>query len=379
MVKKWALPTIDILPKPPQKQPAEDIISGHEMTRMLLGRGIDYTLVKEVHAPQVSKYYFDSDSDEHIEKADKIAKLIGTRMKIFGVQAIEQRKPISHVCISIPRTKPEIVYFADLLTEGEKPFVESASPYVPMLFGKDENNKPVIIDLRTMTHCLIGGTTKSGKSGLIHAKICSMKMRTTPDKLQIFFCDFKGNDSSFYKDSPFFGVDEETRKPLQPITCLIELVIRLRLLNKLMEERAREMNAKGQRELPANEKRIVLIIDELADVMAKGKTVVETPLASLLAKGRSAGIHVILATQRPSAKVLDGDLKNNCPTVVGLKAANKSSSGVIWDEPGLEKLLGRGDCMIRYDEETEGIRMQVPYVSDSDIEAVMNFWKEQAK
>ncbi len=261
----------------------------------------------------------------------------------------------------------------------------------PLLFalGRHSEGSPAVANLETMPHLLVAGATNSGKSVFLHSLILSLIYKNTPDELKFLFIDPKRLELTFYEDIPYLYDPKETYDKVSVVTNPKEASKSLLALLKVMEgryvkfEKARVKNiasynkwAAKKRETP--EFYIIVVIDELADLIIQTKKVVEDAIQRLSQMARAVGIHLILATQRPSVDIITGVIKANLPSRVALQVTSKMDSRVILDTPGAEALIGRGDLLFLASDAQKPLRIQGAYVSEEDITKVADFVKEQA-
>lgn len=243
---------------------------------------------------------------------------------------------------------------------------------LPLYLGINTDNKKTAIDLAKAPHMLIAGETGSGKSVCLASIITSLIYKKTDEELELMLID-KKNELSIFNELPHL-IDNSLNNDDDIISSLRNLEGELRERNnKITNKRARniqEYNKKARNKLPY----IVLIIDELQDLLSRDiKKEAERIINTIASLGRSAGIHIIAATQRPSAKVLTGELKANLPTKIALSVANNTDSRVIIDHKGAEDLIGNGDALLKRKESVKLEHIQVPYVTTEEIERIMDY------
>ena len=247
---------------------------------------------------------------------------------------------------------------------------------LPIAMGQDTGGAPVALDLASLPHMLIAGATGSGKSVMINSIVASFLLTKTPEQLRLLMVDPKRVELT-----PFNGIPHL----IQPVIVEAEEVTEsLRGLNREMVSRYKKMEGLGVRNIEVYNERadekmpfLVLIVDELADLMMVAGFEVEQNLVRLAQLGRAAGIHLLLATQRPSVNVVTGLLKANIPARCAFAVSGQVDSRVILDSVGAEKLMGKGDGLILHKESIKPERMQGALVYDEEIEALVQYWKEQ--
>ncbi len=277
------------------------------------------------------------------------------------------------VGIEVPNTSVATVKLGDLL--GAPPFTRARLPFG---IGMDVSGKPVVADLARMPHLLIAGATGSGKSVCINSVIASLLISRSPDEVQLVLVDPKQVEMSQYKGLPHL------RLPV--VTDMDKVVATLRWTVLEMERRYTRFSEVGARNIVAFNERLpgerlsylVVVVDELADMMMTAAEDVERLICRLAQLGRAAGVHLVVATQRPSVDVLTGLIKANLPTRIAFAVSSQTDSRVILDHAGAERLLGRGDALYQAGDEMNPRRVQGALVSDEEIEALCNHWRVQA-
>lgn len=280
-----------------------------------------------------------------------------------GVRVLQSPEP-GTVAIEVPRAKRATVGLRDVL--GSPSFRE-ADGALPVGFGLDTFGRPIVHDLARAPHLLVAGTTGSGKSVALHALILSLLVRHSPDDLRLVLIDPKHVEFSRYEHIPHLW------RPV--ITEVPEAVDALAELAEEMDQRYRTMSVGGTLREPY----IVVVADEVADIMLAGskeqREQTQKLLARLLAKARAARIHVVLATQRPTAEVIPGLIKANAPARLALSCSSELESRIILDDVGAESLIGQGDALLLWPGVRSLIRLQAPLVREEDIAAVTGWWR----
>jgi len=271
----------------------------------------------------------------------------------------------------------ETIYLREILEDDI--FKKSKSP-LAIALGKDIVGKPFVTDLKKLPHLLIAGTTGSGKSVGINAMILSLLYRNSPDRLKLMMIDPKMLEFSIYNDIPHLLTPVITQ-PKKAIAALSNMVAEMERRYKMMSQ-TRTKNIETFNEKAAKEGReelpyIVVVIDELADLMMTGGKEVEFSIARLAQMARASGIHLIVATQRPSVDVVTGLIKANLPSRISYKVGQKIDSKVILDTLGAESLLGRGDMLFTPPGGGGLIRLHAPWSSESEIETIVEYLKAQ--
>jgi hypothetical protein len=281
------------------------------------------------------------------------------------------------VGIEVPNRERTIVGFAEMV--GSKEFQESRAE-IPMVLGRDIGGETQIIDLTRTPHLLIAGATGAGKSVCVNTLVCSILYRRSPDEVKLLMVDPKIVELKFFNDIPHLlaPVITDPKKALQAVQwCLYEMERRYALLDAIGAKDIRSYNAKVEKRHIATTKLpyIVLVIDEFADLMATSGKDLEGTIARLAAMSRAVGIHLVLATQRPSVDVITGLIKANFPSRIAFMVASKTDSRIIIDQMGAEKLLGRGDMLFTSSWNPFPSRIQGAFLSEDDVERVVTHVK----
>lgn len=283
----------------------------------------------------------------------------------------------SAVGIEIPNEKRDIIGFREML-----PSMDSKPFNIPMVLGKNLMGSPVVMDVSTTPHLLIAGSTGSGKSVCVNSMICSILYRRSPKEVRLILVDPKIVELSIYNGIPHLltPVIHDPKKTLKAFDfCLYEMDRRYRLLQGINARNILGYNEKITKERLAREKLpyIVVVIDEFADLMHTVGKELENKVSRLAAMSRAVGIHLVLATQRPSVDVITGVIKTNIPTRIAFAVTSTTDSRIIIDEGGAEKLLGRGDMLYLASSDPVPERIQGAFLSDREVEEVVNFASKQ--
>ncbi len=379
--KNFKLPPIDIFQNPPKKQNGIDEAELDDKIKDLIEKlkhfNIDGDVVRTYAGPVVSTFEFKPAANI------KVSKILGLQDDLamaLRAQTIRIQAPIPGkdvVGIEIPNKTVETIYLREMLES--KLFQEAASP-LTLILGKDIVGKPFITDLKKLPHLLIAGTTGSGKSVGINSMILSLLYKNSPDQLKLVMIDPKMLEFSIYNDIPHLLTPVIT-KPKEAITALNNMVYEMERRYKLMSE-TRTKNIENFNEKARTEGReqlpyIVVIIDELADLMMTSGKDVEYSIARLAQMARASGIHLIVATQRPSVDVVTGLIKANLPSRISYKVGQKIDSKIILDGMGAESLLGRGDMLFTPPGMSGLVRLHAPWSTETEIEKVVDFLKAQ--
>ena len=379
--KNFKLPSVNFLQKPNKTVHNVDEKELDDKIRYLIEKlahfKIDGDVVRTYAGPVVSTFEFKPAANV---KVSKILNLQDDLAMALSAETIRIQAPIPGkdvVGIEIPNETVDTIYLRELL--DDKLFKDSASP-LTIALGKDIVGKPFITDLKKLPHLLIAGTTGSGKSVGINAMILSLLYKNSPDQLRLLMIDPKMLEFSIYNDIPHLLTPVIT-KPKQAIISLNNMVNEMERRYELMaESRTKNIenyNEKVKKEGGEHFPYIVVIIDELADLMMTSGKDVELSIARLAQKSRACGIHLIIATQRPSVDVVTGLIKANLPSRISYRVGQKIDSKIILDQMGAESLLGRGDMLFTPPGAPALVRLHAPWATEEEIEKIVNFIKAQ--
>jgi S-DNA-T family DNA segregation ATPase FtsK/SpoIIIE len=335
--------------------------------------------------PMVTTYEFKPEAGVKYSRVTGLADDLCLAMRAESI-LIERMAGKSTVGIQVPNHERETIHLRDVI---ESEHFHKAKSRLTLAMGKDINGRIVTADLASMPHILIAGSTGSGKSVAINAMIMSLLFRTTPAQVRLILVDPKRVELGMYEGIPhlFTPIITEPKLAANALRNAVrEMERRLKLLasrsvrnidqyNKLFEGATPSLfdSAEDNEPLPF----IVIIIDELADLMMLDRSNVEESITRLAQMARAVGIHLILATQRPSVDVITGLIKANIPTRISFRLATKVDSRTILDTNGAEALLGRGDMLFLPPGTSRLMRLHAPYVSEKETAAVVGFWKAQ--
>jgi DNA segregation ATPase FtsK/SpoIIIE, S-DNA-T family len=337
--------------------------------------------------PMVTTYEFKPEAGVKYSRVTGLAEDLCLAMRAESI-LIERMAGKSTVGIQVPNHERETIHLRDVL---ESETFAKAKSRLTLAMGKDINGRIVTADLASMPHVLIAGSTGSGKSVAINAMIMSLLYRTTPSQVRLILVDPKRVELGMYEGIPhlFTPIITEPKLAANALRNAVrEMERRLKLLasrsvrnidqyNKLFDGAMPSLFDDGQDEQPLPY--IVIIIDELADLMMLDRANVEESITRLAQMARAVGIHLILATQRPSVDVITGLIKANVPTRISFRLATKVDSRTILDTNGAEALLGRGDMLFLPPGTSRLMRLHAPYVSEKETAAVVAFWKDQGQ
>ncbi len=314
-------------------------------------------------------------------KVSKIAALSDDLALALAARSIRIQAPVpgkGFVGIEVPNAEISLVGLRDI-AELEL-FREKTSP-LRIALGKDVSGKPVVADLGKMPHLLIAGTTGSGKSVCVNAILACFLLHDTPDELRLLLVDPKRVELTSYNGVPHL---------LAPVVVELDRVVgALQWVTREMDERYRKFHDAGARNLEEYNRAMqeraerplpvwVVVIDELADLMLMAPDETERILTRIGQLSRATGIHMVIATQRPSVDVLTGLIKANIPARIAFAVASQIDSRVILDQPGAERLLGRGDMLFQSPDSPSAIRLQGAYVSEPELVRLVHYWRQAA-
>ncbi|HUH41691.1 MAG TPA: DNA translocase FtsK [Sulfurimonas sp.] len=379
--KNFKLPSVEFLQKPNNKAHSVDESELDGKIKFLIEKlahfKIDGDVVRTYAGPVVSTFEFKPAANV---KVSRILNLQDDLAMALSAETIRIQAPIPGkdvVGIEIPNEKIDTIYLRELLDSDI--FKESSSP-LTIVLGKDIVGKPFITDLKKLPHLLIAGTTGSGKSVGINAMILSLLYKNSPDQLRLLMIDPKMLEFSIYNDIPHLLTPVIT-KAKQAIVALNNMVLEMERRYALMSENRTKSiesyNEKVKREGGEHLPYIVVIIDELADLMMTSGKDVEISIARLAQMARASGIHLVVATQRPSVDVVTGLIKANLPSRISYRVGQKVDSKIILDQQGAESLLGKGDMLFTPPGSTGLVRLHAPWSTEEEIEKIVDFIKSQ--
>ncbi|MDA9065751.1 DNA translocase FtsK [Candidatus Pelagibacter sp.] len=374
---KFKLPSIDLLKIPTQKDKEKlrdhDFIDSEFLEKILLDFGVSGDIKKVSHGPVVTLNEFEPAAGVKVSKiinlSDDIAR--NTSSESARIATIPGRSTIG---IELPNSTRENVYLSEILSNSD---FAKKDIKLPIALGKNISGIPVVGDLASMPHLLIAGTTGSGKSVCINTIILSLLYRHAPDKCKFILIDPKMLELSTYEGIPHLlcPVITEAKKAASVLGWVVkEMENRYRLMTKEGVRNIDSYNSKHTLAMPY----IVVVVDEMSDLMLVAGKEIENYIQKLSQMARAAGIHIIMATQRPSVDVITGTIKANFPTRISFQVTSKIDSRTILGEQGAEQLLGKGD-MLYMSSANRIVRIHAPFVSDNEIEKVNKYLRSQAE
>ena len=374
---KFKLPNLDLLKVPSKKERENsnqnETNNSEFLEKILLDFGVNGSIKKISHGPVVTLNEFEPAAGVKVSKiinlSDDIAR--NTSSESARIATIPGSNTIG---IELPNNSRENVYLSEILNNAD---FKKKDIKLPIALGKNISGKPIVGDLFSMPHLLIAGTTGSGKSVCINTIILSLLYRHTPDKCKFILIDPKMLELSTYEGIPHLlcPVITEAKKAASVLGWVVkEMESRYRLMTKEGVRNIDGYNAKHKLPMPY----IVVVVDEMSDLMLVAGKEIENYIQKLSQMARAAGIHIIMATQRPSVDVITGTIKANFPTRISFQVTSKIDSRTILGEQGAEQLLGKGD-MLYMSSANRIVRIHAPFVSDNEIEKINNFLRSQAE
>ena len=379
--KDFKLPTLDFLKDPPKRSKSINEAEIDQKIADLLDKlrrfKIDGDVVRTYSGPVVTTFEFKPAA--HV-KVSKILTLQDDLAMALKAQTIRIQAPIPGkdvVGIEIPNKNIETIYLKEIL---QSDIYKNAKSELTLALGKDIVGDPFITDLKKLPHLLIAGTTGSGKSVGINAMVLSLLYRNSPKTLRLIMIDPKMLEFSMYNDIPHLltPVITEPKKAIAVLANLVaEMERRYRIMSQTRTKNIESYNEKMKKDSGETLPFIVVIIDELADLMMTSGKEVEFHIGRLAQMARASGIHLIVATQRPSVDVVTGLIKANLPSRISYRVGQKIDSKVILDQMGAESLLGRGDMLFTPPGSPGVVRLHAPFASEDEIDHIAEFLKAQ--
>ncbi|QLM93208.1 DNA translocase FtsK [Escherichia fergusonii] len=400
------LPSLDLLTPPPSEVEPVDTFALEQMARLVEARLADFRIKAEVvnysPGPVITRFELNLAPGVKAARISNLSRDLARSLSTVAVRVVEVIPGKPYVGLELPNKKRQTVYLREVLDNAK--FLDNPSPLTVVL-GKDIAGEPVVADLAKMPHLLVAGTTGSGKSVGVNAMILSMLYKAQPEDVRFIMIDPKMLELSVYEGIPHLLTEV--------VTDMKDAANALRWCVNEMEKRYKRMSALGVRNLAGyNEKiaeaaqmgrpipdpfwkpgdsmdvehpvltkepYIVVLVDEFADLMMTVGKKVEELIARLAQKARAAGIHLVLATQRPSVDVITGLIKANIPTRIAFTVSSKIDSRTILDQAGAESLLGMGDMLYSGPNSTIPVRVHGAFVRDQEVHAVVQDWKARGR
>jgi S-DNA-T family DNA segregation ATPase FtsK/SpoIIIE len=389
----YKLPDLDLLARGPESSPNLDRDALIRNSQILEKKLADFAVlgrVVKVHpGPVITMYEFEPAPGVKVSRIVNLSDDLALALRAISVRIVAPIPGKNVVGIEVPNVERDVVVIRDVIAHAA--FQETDSR-IPIALGKDIFGNPVTADLASTPHLLVAGATGTGKSVFLNALLCSILMRATPDDVKLLLVDPKMLEFSLYQGIPHL-IAEVVTNPKRAAAALLGVV------NK-MEERYHLMAKRGVRNIEQYNKAIakdlathrpkaddeivpkklpyiVVVIDELADLMIVAARDVEESLMRLAQMARAAGIHLVLATQRPSVDVLTGIIKANFPSRISFQVSSRTDSRTVLDANGAERLLGMGDLLYVPPGSSKLERIHGPYISEKEVEAVTEWVRQQ--
>ncbi len=378
----YRFPSIDLLEKVPEDDDQIDEHHLSESKRKLLEKlkifNIDVVRITTTVGPRVTLFECELAPDVKVSRVISLENDLAMALSARGIRIIAPIPGKNAVGVEIPNAKPKTVWLRSVL-QVEK--FKNSTMTLPIVLGKTIANEVYIADLAAMPHLLIAGATGAGKSVCINVIISSLLYACDPDKVKFVMIDPKRVELFQYQHLKnhflvrFPGIDEQiitdSQKAVYALKCVVkEMEFRYETLEKAGVRNIRDYNRRfPDEQLPY----IVVVIDELADLMITARREVEEPITRIAQLARAVGIHLIVATQRPSVNVITGIIKANFPARIAFQVASGVDSRTILDGYGAEQLLGSGDMLYQPSDQPKAMRIQGPYVSSGEVEEITSF------
>ncbi len=377
IIKKFKLPLVDFLKEPTKSERDKDRsaekIDESFLEKILLDFGVEGKIKKINHGPVVTLHEFEPAAGVKVSKIINLSEDIArnTSSESARISTIPGRNTIG---IEIPNSSRENVYLSEIISNSS---FNKKDIKLPISLGKNISGIPLIGDLSSMPHLLIAGTTGSGKSICINTIILSLLYKHPPNRCKFILIDPKMLELSTYEGIPHLlcPVITEPKRAASVLGWVVkEMENRYKLMTKVGVRNIDGYNSKHKLAMPY----IVVIVDEMSDLMLVAGKEIEGYIQKLSQMARAAGIHIIMATQRPSVDVITGTIKANFPTRISFQVTSKIDSRTILGEQGAEQLLGKGD-MLYMTSANKIVRIHGPYVSETEIEKINNFLRSQGE
>ncbi|MDD4909859.1 MAG: DNA translocase FtsK [Candidatus Omnitrophica bacterium] len=375
----YKLPSLALLDSPPpigERQLRGDLTSNARILEETLSDfGISVKVTDIERGPVITRYELEPAPGVKVQKITSLGDDIALALKAQSVRIVAPIPGKARVGIEVPNAQSSLVYLQEVLSSKE--YLASDSK-LTLVLGKDIAGKSVIADLGEMPHLLIAGTTGSGKTVCVNSLIMSILFKSTPREVKLLMVDPKMVELAPYNGLPHLlcPVVTNAKKASNALNWVVaEMEERYKLLAGLGVRNIASYNEKSESLMPY----IVVIIDELADLMVVAQEQIEDAITRLAQLSRAVGIHLLLATQRPSVDVITGVIKANFPARISFQVASKVDSRTVLDANGADKLLGRGDMLFLSPGESKLIRAQGSLIKDKEIERVVDFIKSQSQ
>jgi len=391
---KWKLPSLDLLTGSDPRQINEEEASrkGAALEQALAAHDVDTTLVGMVVGPTVTRYELELAPGVKVSRVTSLSKDIAYALASPDVRILAPIPGRQAIGVEVPNRDRQVVSLGGILASAE---ARKATHPLEVAIGRDINAKPVMMDLSRMPHILIAGATGAGKSSCINSMITSVLMRSTPDQVRMILVDPKMVEMAQYEHVPHLLT--------QPVTDPKKAANALAWACREMDRRYEVLASVGVRDIDGyndacdrgvfeNDRNlgiddsepkermplILVVVDELSDLMMVAPRDVEDSICRIAQKARAVGIHLVIATQRPSINVITGVIKANIPARLAFAVSSQTDSRVILDQQGAERLVGQGDMLLLSPTSTSAQRIQGAWVTESEVRSVVAAWRRQA-
>jgi S-DNA-T family DNA segregation ATPase FtsK/SpoIIIE len=341
--------------------------TSRRLTRALSDLGVEAQVLRAVVGPRVTRYELRLGSGVKVGKVRNLQQDIAYALAAIEVRILAPIPGKSAVGVEVPNTRPAKVTLGDVFQE----YPEGNDWALPVGLGKDISGRAVYFDLADMPHLLVAGTTGSGKSVMLNSLLTSLLLTTDPHQVKMVLVDPKRVELSYFGRIPHLitPVVTDVKKAANALTWAVsEMERRYEVLEKTGARSLEGYNARSEAPMPY----VVIVIDELADLMMAAATKVEDAVIRIAQKARAVGIHLVVATQRPSVDVITGMIKANIPSRIAFAVSSQVDSRVILDSPGAESLLGMGDMLFKPVSAVRASRVQGAFISEAEVEQVVS-------
>jgi S-DNA-T family DNA segregation ATPase FtsK/SpoIIIE len=396
MASPWKLPPLSLLKRASSREVDTARVSerGHQLERALAEHGVQTRLVNMVVGPTVTRYELELGPGVKVARVTSLNRDIAYAMASADVRILAPIPGKQAIGVEVPNTDRQVVALGDILASTE---ARNAKHPLEVAIGRDINGRAVLVNLATMPHILIAGATGAGKSSCLNSIITSILMRSTPDQVRMILVDPKRVEMSQYERVPHLltAVVTDPKKAANALAWAVrEMERRYDLLHHCGFRDITGYNAAYDKDelkpalgevepdgSPKEYKRlplIVVVVDELADLMMVAARDVEDSICRIAQMARAVGIHLVIATQRPSVNVITGLIKANVPARLAFAVSSQTDSRVILDQPGAERLVGKGDMLLLGPSSSAPHRIQGSWVTEDEVRAVVGTWRRQA-